>query len=295
MEYVLTLVSRNPLSERTIDTVCYKLAQEGALIGQVDPLSLEHAVDIYLSEVNPVKIRRQFHVFLETLKVDMHYQPVGKRRKKLLAMILEHCAIREDPMEMVLNASGLGEAYKSTYSAMQNGKESIAAGMAKWGELLKDKPYDPVPQALKKLTLSPGLMSLVKTMKAHDAKTAIMTGGLKAFADYVKDKTGFDYAYGNDFYGLHNRFVGTGIYKISGARAFEDIMMSLASSLGVQMWETASVGSDRFATLMLKTSGLGVLYRSDIPAGIDADIRIKYTDLKTLLYYQGYHDDEIVE
>ena len=59
--------------------------------------------------------------------------------------------------------------------------------------------------------------------------------------------------------------------------------------------ETLAVGDGANDLAMLGEAGLGVAFRAKPIVAEAAHARIDHTDLRTLLYAQGYRDEEIVE
>ena len=51
--------------------------------------------------------------------------------------------------------------------------------------------------ALEKLVITQGASTLVKTMRAHGATTALVSGGFTVITEIIREKLNFDLCYGN--------------------------------------------------------------------------------------------------
>ncbi len=61
-----------------------------------------------------------------------------------------------------------------------------------------------------------------------------------------------------------------------------------AASLGVDLADTVAIGDSANDLAMIKAAGLGVAYHAKPVVAAEADARIEHTDLRALLYFQGY-------
>jgi phosphoserine phosphatase len=147
-------------------------------------------------------------------------------------------------------------------------------------------------QAANNLVLTSGAETLVRTMAAQGAYTALVSGGFKFFTERVARQVGFDFNKGNEIEIINDRFSGNIVEPITTKTTKQEILKTLAQEQKIEMAETLAVGDGANDLPMLQTAGLGIAYRAKPVVVAQVRARVEYTDLTTLLYYQGYKQSE---
>jgi len=293
MDYVLTLVSYNTLSERTIDTVCYVLAQAGCLIGKTDPLSPKHAIDIELSEITPKKLKTLLKPFADKVQVDYHYQKAATRRKKVLFLDMDNTAIKGESLGLIMDKAGLSIEFRTILRSYKSGDDTFSTAFTKCMKHLRHKPATLIEEVVETLQMNKGCAELVKTMSANNFTTFIVTGGPKQVGDALAEKLGASGVFGNEAIIVDGKFNGTAIFDVKDAGSKESILLNTTGRLELHPKDAIAIGDNVNDGKILKTSGMGICYGDNPKLAMDAHTQIKFTDLKTALYFQGYHEDEI--
>ena len=139
-----------------------------------------------------------------------------------------------------------------------------------------------------------GAETLVKTMRKHGAFTALVSGGFTPFTAAIAKQAGFSAHRGNtlevDEQGL---LTGNVVPPILGKEAKRDALVSFCSEQGVAPSAAVAIGDGANDLAMIELAGLGVAYRAKPVVAAAADAAIKHTDLRSVLYFQGYCDSEI--
>jgi len=81
---------------------------------------------------------------------------------------------------------------------------------------------------------------------------------------------------------------------ILGKDAKVTVLKSLINRLNLSLSDTISVGDGANDIGMLRLAGLGVALHAKNIVQAEADIIINHCDLTSLLYIQGYHQDEFL-
>jgi phosphoserine phosphatase len=177
------------------------------------------------------------------------------------------------------------------------GEIEFAAALRERVALLAGLPADVVDEVVtKRITLTPGGRTLVRTMRRHGAHTCLVSGGFTAFTGRIAALIGFDENRGNQLLiGEDGHFSGSVAEPILGRDAKLDTLRELRARFGLARDETLVVGDGANDLLMIAEAGLGVAYRAKPMVAEAAAARIDHGDLTALLYAQGYRREEFVE
>ena len=141
-----------------------------------------------------------------------------------------------------------------------------------------------------RVTLSPGAQTLVRTMRANGAATALVSGGFTFFTERVRENAGFDDDQANDLEVVDGIVTGRVRPPVLDRSAKLSALMRLADQHAVPVEETMTVGDGANDIAMIQAAGLGVAYHARPLVAAAARARIDHGDLTALLYLQGYHD-----
>src|SRR5690606_31071424 len=146
-----------------------------------------------------------------------------------------------------------------------------------------------------RITLAPGSRTLVQTMKAYGAHTALVSGGFTIFADYIARRLGFDEAAANVLeFDANDRLTGTVAAPIVGREMKLSRLQALTAQLELPSEATMAVGDGANDLDMIRAAGLGVAIHAKPLVAAEARVRIDHGDLTALLYLQGYAEDDFV-
>jgi phosphoserine phosphatase len=159
--------------------------------------------------------------------------------------------------------------------------------------LLKDLPVTVVDDVLKsRITLTPGAIALVRTMRAHGAYTCLVSGGFTLFTKAVAKMIGFQENRANELLVENGKLTGKVAEPILGRETKLATLFDLRESFDLDNLDTLVVGDGANDLGMIEKAGLGVAYHAKPAVAAAAGARIDHGDLTALLYAQGYRRDE---
>jgi phosphoserine phosphatase len=143
--------------------------------------------------------------------------------------------------------------------------------------------------------LTPGARTLVQTMRAHGATTALVSGGFTWFTSRVAALCGFDTHRANILLDDGATLTGKVAEPILDRAAKLTTLHDLALANGLDLRECLAVGDGANDLAMIRAAGLGVAYHAKPFVAAEAAARLHHTDLRALLFIQGYRAAEFVD
>ncbi len=220
--------------------------------------------------------------------VDIAVVPSEHRRKKLLVADMESTLIENEFLDDIATRAGIGERVAEITRRAMAGELDFAGALRERVAMLKDLDAAILEQTYAGLKIMPGARTLVATMRAHGAFTAIVSGGFRIFVERVRAALGADHAEANHLEIDGTRLTGTvsePIFDRAGKRA---TLERLALARGIALSHTMAVGDGANDLDMIKAAGLGAAFRAKPVLAAAAGVSIRHGDLTALLYIQGY-------
>jgi phosphoserine phosphatase len=131
-------------------------------------------------------------------------------------------------------------------------------------------------------------------MKAHNATTALVSGGFTFFTGRVAEKVGFDIHRANTLLDDGEALTGQTGQPILDRYSKLEILRELAEARGVQMSATLAVGDGANDLDMIREAGLGIAYHAKPIVASEAKARVDFGNLRALLFAQGYKASQFV-
>src|SRR6201991_1593463 len=192
MSLVATLIC-NPNSPALDTTIV-----DGALAvlpspGEAQWLFNEVAVDIPFAGSEDVKaVETRLREARGDLPIDIVVQPLATRRKKLFLADMDSTMIGQECIDELADFAGLKAHVAAITERAMRGEIEFEPALRERVALLKDMPVSVVDEVLaKRITLTPGAIELVRTMRAHKAYTCLVSGGFTLFTKRVAAMIGF--------------------------------------------------------------------------------------------------------
>ncbi len=230
-------------------------------------------------------------------RIDVVVQQAAGRRKRLLLADMDSTMIGQECLDELADFVGQKARVAAITERAMRGEVEFAPALRERVALLAGLPAGVVDEVIaKRITLTPGGRTLVRTMRRHGAYTCLVSGGFTVFTARVAALIGFDENRGNRLVvGEDGRFLGTVAEPVLGRDAKLETLQELRRKLCLARHETLVVGDGANDLKMIGDAGLGVAFRAKPLVAEAAAARIDHGDLTALLYAQGYRRDEFVE
>jgi phosphoserine phosphatase len=227
--------------------------------------------------------------------VDVVVQEAEPRRKRLLLADMDSTMIGQECIDELAAAAGLKEMVAAITARAMNGEIAFEPALRKRVALLKGLPLSVVDEVIaKRITLTPGAVELVRTMKAKGHYTALVSGGFTVFTGPIAARIGFDENRANILLEKSGVLTGEVAEPILGKQAKVDALIDITKGLGISTGDAMAVGDGANDLGMIKLAGSGVALHAKPVVAAEAKMRIDHGDLTALLYIQGYRKTDFV-
>ncbi len=253
------------------------------------------AAEILVRGTDPAMLRLHADRFLSRLPVDVCAQMAEGRKKRLLIADMDSTIIGCECLDELADFAGLKDQIAAITERAMRGELEFEAALRERVAMLRgldlgalQKTYD------QRVRLNPGARTLVRTMAANGARCVLVSGGFEFFTSRVAVAAGFAAQRANSLIDDGTALTGAVGEPILGRAAKLAALNEEAGALSIPLHETLAVGDGANDLAMIEAAGLGVAYRAKPVVAGQADAKVDHTDLRTLLYFQGYSQDAFV-
>jgi phosphoserine phosphatase len=284
---ILTLIAdpaRAPLHAGLVRAVAE------AVDGAPDWLAPGEAVDIACAAPDPARIA----ALLDGAPVDAIVVPDGPRRKRLLVSDMDSTIVTAETLDELAAHAGLKGQVAAITARSMNGEIDFATALRERVAMLRGLPLAALERTWAAVRLMPGARALVATMRAHGARTVLVSGGFTFFTARVAALCGFDRHCANVLLDDGAALTGAVAEPILDRDAKLATLRAEAAALGCGLAATLAVGDGANDLAMLGAAGLGVAFRARPVVAAAARARVEHCGLRALLFAQGFRQAEIV-
>ncbi|RAZ88329.1 phosphoserine phosphatase SerB [Mesorhizobium hawassense] len=295
MPLIATLVSRP--EARAVPASLANMALRAAGASAVRWLAEDVACDLVLPQAPDIgEMTANLRAALASEPVDVIVQPAEGRRKKILLADMDSTMIDQECIDELADEIGVKEHVAAITARSMNGEIAFEPALRERVALLKGLDTAVVDRIIaNRLTLAAGGRALVRTMRAHGAWTALVSGGFDVFTSRIAAKLGFQENRANRLIEDGGKFAGMVAEPILGRAAKAEALLDIAAKLGLTTEDAVAVGDGANDLDMIRLAGTGVALHAKPAVAEQARIRIDHADLTALLYLQGYRRDEFTE
>jgi phosphoserine phosphatase len=293
MSTVVCLISRP--ATMTLTPALVDRARRALPETEAEWLAEGEAVELGPLEMTPAEARRRVRDALDDAPLDVCALPFEGRRKRLLLADMDSTIIGVECIDELAAVVGIKDEVARITRRTMNGELDFEDSLTARVALLKGMAEAELERVAESRTpLNPGAATLVATMRAHGALTALVSGGFTFFTEHVRRRAGFDRHEANVLEIVDGRLSGRVLPPILGRSAKKTTLERLCHELGCTAEAALAIGDGANDLEMLAAAGLGVAYRAHQTVRAAVPVRLDVADLDGALYLQGYRRDEFV-
>jgi phosphoserine phosphatase len=212
----------------------------------------------------------------------------------LLVADMDSTIVTGETLDELADFAGLKPRIAEITARAMNGELDFKAALRERVGMLKGLPIAALEQTWQRIRLTPGARELVATMRAHGAFAVLVSGGFSFFTSRVAALCGLDQHRSNVLMDDGSVLTGRVAEPILDRDTKLATLIQLAAERGLPLSATLAVGDGANDLDMLRAAGLGVAFRAKPIVAAAADARVDHTDLRALLFAQGYRASDIV-
>ena len=234
-------------------------------------------------------VRDRVAADISHLPIDVCVLPAAGRRKALLIADMDSTIIQQECIDEMADMLGLKSRIAAITERAMRGELPFEAALRERLGLLAGLEVTALQRVFdERVTLMPGARTLVATMHANGAFTALVSGGFSFFTSRVAAAVGFDVNQANELEIVDGRLTGSVVGPILGREAKLAALRHYRDERALAGDATMAVGDGANDLAMIEAAGLGVAYRAKPVVAAEAHVGITHGDLTALLYLQGY-------
>ena len=228
-------------------------------------------------------------------RVDLAIVPSDNRRKRLLIADMDSTIIEQECIDELAAEVGKRDEVAAITERAMRGEIDFADALRERVATLRGLPIEAAERVLRdRIHIRSGASELVQTMRAGGAHTMLVSGGFTHFTEAIAAAVGFDENQANTLLTAGDRFAGEVADPILGREAKLEALNRATASHAITAADVLAVGDGANDLAMIEAAGLGVALHAKPAVAARADVSIRYGDLTSLLYLQGYRAEEFV-
>ncbi len=228
--------------------------------------------------------------------VDINLVDADRRRKRLFIADMDSTMIEQECIDELAEFAGKRAEISAITERAMRGELDFEAALKERVAMLEGLPVSVLQETFdKRISLTPGARTLVQTMNAQGAITALVSGGFTFFTARIAEACGFHHHQANELLTEDGRLTGRVAEPILGRAAKQNALLRLAGENDIDLADTLAVGDGANDLAMLERAGLGVAFHAKPAVAEAAHARIDHGDLTALLYLQGIPQAEFVQ
>jgi phosphoserine phosphatase len=285
------------LRPAAIAGIAGRVAAHGANIDRIERLADTPVtcIEMHVSGADPDGLRTALAAEAAELQVDVAVQRGGlaRRTKRLIVMDVDSTLITSEVIELLAEHAGRADQVAVITEAAMRGELDFEGSLRERVAMLKGLDESVLSEVRDKVEFSPGVRTLVRTLKRLDYKFAIVSGGFTQITDALAADLGIDYAAANvleiEDGKLTGRLLGPIIDRPGKAAALE----RFAAAAGVPLSQTVAIGDGANDLDMLAVAGLGIAYNAKpiVRQAADTAVNVPYMD--AIAFLLGISRDDI--
>ncbi len=284
-----------PLVDPLIDDVKGGLESIGATVNSIEWLAPEQACDLHFRGVPRSAALDVIRVVIGGSPIDINVVVTSGRRKKLLISDMDSTIVDCETLDDLADFAGVGEEVAAITRQSMNGQVEFVDALVRRVAMLAGEPAAMLEMAFERVRIMPGARTLVRTLRAHGVHTVLVSGAFTYFTTRVAKLVGFDEQEANVLEIENGKLTGRIIPPIINRDGKVNALLRLSALHGVDLADTLAVGDGANDLGMIERAGLGVAFQGKKIVAERAAVRVDHTDLRSLLFIQGYHADEFVD
>ena len=230
--------------------------------------------------------RDELNTLCAQAQLDLAFVPENQTLSQigLVVMDMDSTLITIECIDEIADMLQLKPQVAAITASAMRGEIDFAQSLTQRVALLAGLPQTALQRVYdERLQLSPGAERLVATLRRHQIKTLLVSGGFTFFTDKLKTRLNLDYTASNVLEIENGKLTGKVLGTIVDAQAKAEHLKSVRQQLGLQPAQVIAIGDGANDLKMLAEAGISIAYHAKPVVRAQTTYAINYSGLDAVL------------
>jgi len=286
-----------PLHAKAVAAVASAIAEVGGNIDTISRLSTYPvtSLELMVSGAKSGRLRVALSTVASRTGVDIAVEKAGllRRSKRLIVLDVDSTLIQGEVIDSLAAKAGRGSQVAAVTAAAMAGQLDFGESLRARVAVLEGLPVSALDEVYDELILSPGALTLVRTLKAMGYRCGIVSGGFTQITDRLVTRLDLDFSAANTLEIVDGLLTGRLLGELLDRRGKAQALAQIAADFGIPLSQTVAVGDGANDIDMLATAGLGVAFNAKPVVRDQAHAALNQPYLDAILFVLGISRAEI--
>lgn len=296
LRHAVTVIGQ-PLGPDALGGIAGAIASVGANIDRITRLSRYPVVtfELVISGADEDRLHGTLLRAAGEHGVDVAVQREGleRRAKRLVVLDVDSTLIEDEMIDLLGDEAGRSDEVRAVTAAAMAGELDFEEALRRRVALLAGLDAEALERAGRRLTLTPGARTFVRTLKRLGFRIAIVSGGFTVVTDALRDQLGIDHAHANELEVSDGRLTGRIVGPVVDRTRKAEILREIAAADGVPLEQTVAIGDGANDLDMLSAAGLGIAFNARPVVRDAADTTLSVPYLDAVLFVLGIRREDV--
>ena len=201
------------------------------------------------------------------------------KTRGLLVVDVDSTLIREEGIDLLGAAAGVGEQVASITEKAMQGDSDFEAALIERVALLKGLPETIFKRVFKQIHFTKGAQQLIEDMHRRGYKVGVVSGGFHEMVDELAAKLNVDYVKANRLEVKDGKLTGRVLGTIVTKEVKKAMLRQWVEENNLTLAQTIAVGDGANGLAMILTAGIGIAFNAKPLVREQAPYQINQMDL----------------
>ena len=286
-----------PLKARAFSAVAGRIADTGANIDRIERMARYPvtAIDLHVSGADTETLRSVLSIEAAVQGLDIAVQPANLSRHgmRLIVLDVDSTLIQGEVIDLLAAHAGLEAEVAAVTDAAMRGDLDFESALRDRVARLEGLDAKVLDQVYESIVLTPGVRTMVRTLRRLGYRFAIVSGGFSQITDRLAADLGIHYARANELEIVDGRLTGRIVGDVVDRAGKATALRQFAADVGVPLSAVVAIGDGANDLDMLNAAGLGIAYNAKPVLREAADTAVNVPYLDAIMYILGISREEI--
>ena len=255
------------------------------------------AIEFLVSGAHAQSLRVAIGPTAKEFGVDIAIQEAGLNRfaRKLVVMDVDSTLISQEIIDLLAQASGVGEQVRKITEAAMRGDMDFETSLRKRVSFLAGQDERIISQITSQISLAPGARTLIRTLQNLGHGVGLVSGGFAQIVVPIAKSLGITHVRSNTLEIVDGFITGNLLGPIIDRAGKAEALLDFARLENISIRNTIAIGDGANDLDMIAAAGLGIAFNAKpkVQAASQNSLNAPYLD--SVLFILGISREEIEE